>query len=153
MSVVVRKKCFTRVGLLQSNLSGIDDWDILVRVAELYPVVVVDRPVGIYRQPTPHSGQCSSAQARHLWRAARHQLVLLRLPRARAASTNQRRQARRLALNRIADTLLWNAALGMFKGSYSFACRNVLAALRLNPFVMLRSSGYRKLAVKLRSSS
>jgi glycosyltransferase involved in cell wall biosynthesis len=154
ISVVIRKECFTSVGLLQANLAGVDDWDILVRLAELYPVVVVDRPVGIYRQPTPYSGQGSSAQARHLWKAARHQLVLLRLPRARVAPSKKRRAARRLALNRIADTLLWNAALGIRKGSFSFACSNALAALRLSPFAVLRPTGYRKLALKfLRSSS
>ncbi|HWT00786.1 MAG TPA: glycosyltransferase family 2 protein [Pyrinomonadaceae bacterium] len=149
ISVVIRKECFARVGLLQTDLSGIDDWDIFVRIAELYHVVVVDRPVSIYRQPTPSSGQGSSAQSRHLRNAARHQLQLLRLPRAQEASARRRREARRLALRRIADTLLWNAALGLSRGSYSFACRNTLAALRLSPLRALRPAGYGKLALRL----
>lgn len=149
ISVVVRKECFTRVGLLQTDLSGIDDWDIFVRIAELYTVIVVDRPVSIYRQPTPSSGQGSSAQARHLRRAARHQLQLLRLPRARLASTQRQREARKIALKRIADTLLWNAALGLSRGSFSFAFRNTLAALRLSPWRALRPAAYRKLALRL----
>lgn len=149
ISVVVRKDCFARVGMLQANLSGIDDWDILVRIAELYPVIVVDQPVSIYRQPTPYSDQGSSAMARHLRRAAHHQLQLLGLPRACAASLNQQREVRTLARNRIADTLLWNAALGISKGSFSFAGRNIGAALRLSPLRALRPANYRKLAAKL----
>ena len=80
LSVVVRKECFSRVGLLRSSLPGIDDWDIFVRIAEIFPVVVMDQPVSIYRKPTPSSDQGSSAQARHLKRIARHQLQLLRTP-------------------------------------------------------------------------
>src|SRR6267378_2892682 len=34
LSVVIRKDCFLRVGLLNRHLCGIDDWDILVRIAE-----------------------------------------------------------------------------------------------------------------------
>jgi glycosyltransferase involved in cell wall biosynthesis len=37
ISVVIRKECFNNVGLLNSSLPGIDDWDVLVRIAELYP--------------------------------------------------------------------------------------------------------------------
>jgi glycosyltransferase involved in cell wall biosynthesis len=146
ISVVIRRECFSRVGLLDSGLPGIDDWDILVRIAELYPVLVLDRPVSVYRKPTPRSAQGSSAQARHLSRAARHQARLLRLPRARSAPAARRKEARRRGVNRVADTLLWNAARAAAGGSYAFACANVFAALRLNPWRALRPAGYRKLA-------
>src|SRR5450432_950687 len=43
LSVVIRKACFRRVGLLNRRLRGIDDWDILVRIAELYPVMVMEQ--------------------------------------------------------------------------------------------------------------
>ncbi|HEV2915477.1 MAG TPA: glycosyltransferase family A protein [Pyrinomonadaceae bacterium] len=151
ISVVIRKECFTRVGLLDDGLPGIDDWDILVRIAEMYPVVIVDEPVSVYRKPTPFSGQGSSAQARHLLRAARHQLQLLQLPRAKAAPARKLREARRRAVNRIADTLLWNAAHAFRKGAYPFVCGNVLAALRLNPLRALRPAGFRKLVLMLRT--
>src|SRR6267378_7485055 len=48
LCVVVNKDCFRRVGLLNRNLRGIDDWDILVRIAELYPVMIMEQPIGIY---------------------------------------------------------------------------------------------------------
>ncbi|HYG81378.1 MAG TPA: glycosyltransferase family A protein [Pyrinomonadaceae bacterium] len=151
ISVVIRRECFSRVGLFDSGLSGIDDWDMLVRIAELYPVVVSNEPVSIYRKPTPSSGQGSSAQARHLSRAARHQLRLLGLPRAASATASRRREVRRRALERIADTLFLNAARAICDGAYGFACANTLAALRLSPRRALRPAGYVKLASMLRA--
>ena len=104
LSTLIRKECLLRVGLLNRRLSGIDDWDIFVRIAELYPVLVIDQPMGVYRQPTASSGQGSSARAAQLRRAARHQLQLLRLPRAMAATPAKRRAIRRRTVNRIADS-------------------------------------------------
>lgn len=146
IAVVIRRECFTRIGLFDGSLSGIDDWDILVRIAELYPVVVLDKPVSIYRKPTSSSGQGSSAQGRHLSKAAQHQLRLMRLPRAEAAPPGLKRKVRRRTLNRIANTLLLNAAQGFCRGTYGFACANTFAALRLSPLCVLRPANYVKLA-------
>jgi glycosyltransferase involved in cell wall biosynthesis len=150
ISAVIRKKCFYSVGLLNNRLQGIDDWDIFVRIAELYPVLVLDRPVSIYRRPTPFSMQGSSPLAQHLSSAARHQVELLRLPRAQAAPTNKRREVRRRAVSRIVDTLLWNAAQAIRQRAYKFASANVVAALRLSPRRALRPRGYRRLRLALR---
>src|SRR5882724_2805674 len=95
LGVLIRKECFLRVGLLNRRLRGIDDWDILVRIAELYPVMIMEQPVGIYRRPTPVSGQGSSAQAAQLYHAVCHQLQLFRLPRVISAPKFQRQAARR----------------------------------------------------------
>jgi glycosyltransferase involved in cell wall biosynthesis len=145
LSVLFRKECFFRVGLFRNRLAGIDDWDIFVRIAELYPVVVLDEAVGVYRQPTPSSGQGSSQLAHHLTRAVRHQRELLRLPRAMSASAERRRQARRAAVNRVANTLLRHAAGELPAGSYGFACANILSALRLDPLYAARPGVYKKL--------
>ncbi|HEY9404492.1 MAG TPA: glycosyltransferase family 2 protein [Pyrinomonadaceae bacterium] len=145
ISVLFRKECFFRVGLFRNRLAGIDDWDIFVRIAELYPVVVMGEAVGIYRQPTPSSGQGSSRLARHLTRAIRHQQELLRLPRAMSASAERRKQARKAAINRVANTLFRNAAEGLPTGSYGFACANILSALRLDPLYAARPGVYKKL--------
>lgn len=149
LSVVIRRECFTRVGLFNTEVSGIDDWDMLVRIAEHYPAAVVEEPVGIYRQPTPTSGQGSSSQARQLARAARHQLELLRLPRAAAAPAAARRALRRRTLKRVADTLLFNAARRLREGSYRYALSSSLTALRLSPARALRPRGYMRLASML----
>jgi hypothetical protein len=145
LSVLFRKECFFRVGLFRNRLAGIDDWDMFVRVAELYPVAVVDEAVGIYRQPTPSSGQGSSRLACHLTRAVSHQRELLRLPRAMSASAERRRQARRAAVNRAANTLLRNAAEALPAGSYGFVCANILSALRLDPLYVARPGVYKRL--------
>ena len=151
ISAVIRKRCFSSVGLLRNNLHGIDDWDIFVRIAELYPVLVLDQPVGIYRKPTPFSMQGSSPQAQHLSNVARHQLELLRLPRARAATANKRREVRRRALSRIVDTLLGNAVQAIRQRAYEFGFANAVAALRLNPRRALRPRGYRRLRLVMRA--
>jgi glycosyltransferase involved in cell wall biosynthesis len=148
LCVVIRKECFLRVGLLNRRLKGIDDWDILVRIAELYPAVVMEQPVGIYRRPTPHSGQGSSAQAAQLYGAIKHQTHLLRLPRVMSAPKSRRRGVRRRTVNRVADTLLWNAAERLTEGSYRFAAGNIFTALRLNPLRALRPGVFRKFAEK-----
>jgi len=150
LSTLIRKECFLRVGLLGRHLAGIDDWDIFVRLAEHYPVLITGRPAGLYRRPTPSSGQGSSAQASQLRRVARHQLQLLRLPRALSASAARRRAARRRALECIADTLLWNAAHQLPRREFGFACANTLAALRLNPLRATRPGAYKKLLAALK---
>lgn len=150
LCTVVRKECFLRTGLLNRRLNGIDDWDIFTRIAELYPVLVLAEPVGIYRLPTPFSGQGSSARAVQLRRAARHQLNLLRLPRAAAASLDQRRAVRQRMLNRISENLIWTALTqhlphGRIKPAYA----NITTALRLYPRSAIRPSAYKHVAKKL----
>ena len=149
LSTLIRKECFLRIGMLNQKLEGIDDWDIFTRIAEIYPVLVTDQPMGIYRQPTPSSDQGSSSQATQLLKAARHQLRLLELPLAREAEPGVRRAIRRRTLNRCADTLLWTATRQLPRREYGAVFRNVLGALRLNPFRLARPGAYKKLAQRL----
>ncbi len=143
LSTVIRKQSLLRVGLLNRHIAGIDDWDILVRIAELFPVVTMEEPVGIYRKPAPRSGQGSSAQSAQLRRAAEHQKQLFKLPRVKAASKAQRRLIRRRTVNRVADTLLWNTSRRLPQKEFGFAAANLLAVLRLNPFRAFRPAVFR----------
>ena len=145
LCVLVRKECFARVGLLNGRLRGIDDWDILVRIAEFYPVMVLEDAVGIYRYPTPTSGQGSSSQASQLTRALVHQRQLFRLPRAKSATTSQRKSVRRRTVNRVADTLLWNTPGLLRAKAFDSAAANIFTALRLNPLRALRPRALKKL--------
>src|SRR6266481_648889 len=149
LSTLIRKECFLRVGLLNHKLKGIDDWDIFTRIAEIYQVLVIDQPMGIYRQPTPSSDQGSSSQVTQLLKASRHQLKLLDLPTARDAERGFRRAIRRRAVNRCADTLLWTSARHLADGEYRASFRNILGALRLNPLRIARPRGFKKLAQRL----
>jgi len=146
LCTLIRRECFQRIGLLNRRVSSIDDWDIFTRIAELYPVVVIQEPVGIYRQPTPFSGQGSSARAAQLRRVARHQIELLRLPRAASASAARRRAARTRTINRISENLLWTAAARYLpQGKLVPACANVAVALRLDPLSVVRPAAYLRL--------
>lgn len=137
-SVVVRRSAFQTVGLFKQRLAGIDDWDMWVRISELYPVLVDQQPVCIYRCATPASDQGSSALARHLHAAVRHQASLLSLPRARAASFAQRRAVIKNTRRRVADTLTWRAAEELPRGAFGFAAQNFLTSVRLSPMWALR---------------
>jgi len=145
LSTVIRKQCLLSVGLLHRHLSGIDDWDILVRIAELFPVMTIPEPVGIYRQPAPYSGQGSSGQSGQLARAAKHQLQLFALPRVKTATKSQRKAIRQRTINRVADTLLWSAWRSLPKKEFAFAAANIVTALRLNPLRAFRPAVFRRI--------
>jgi glycosyltransferase involved in cell wall biosynthesis len=150
LCTVIRKECFLRAGLLNRRLSGIDDWDILTRIAELYPVLVLEEPVGVYRLPNPFSGQGSSARAAQLRRVARHQLSLLRLPRAAAASLKKRQTIRKKMMIRISENLIWTAVMQHLpRGKIGPAYANISVALRLHPLSAVRPGAYKHLAKKL----
>jgi glycosyltransferase involved in cell wall biosynthesis len=61
---VFRKQCIYRVGMLDANYSGIDDWDLWIRIAELYQVLALEEPVAVWRKAEAGSGQGSSNTAR-----------------------------------------------------------------------------------------
>jgi hypothetical protein len=133
VSVVFRKACLQRVGLLNTELSGLDDWDLWVRLCELYSVVAVEKPVAIWRNATPSSLQGSSDSADHMLRIVRHQLDLFCLRRVVAAPASKRAEARRCLLNFASDWLIWQAAAWLPKGESRYARKNVMTALQLNP--------------------
>lgn len=144
-AVVVRKACFCEVGIFNRHLAGIDDWDMWTRIAEVRPVLVDHRAVCIYRSATPSSGQGSSALARHLHAAAKHQTRLLSLPRAQSAPAWQRRAVRQSTRRRVADTLSWRAAEELPRGAFRFALSNFFVALQLSPLWAARPTHLRVL--------
>ncbi len=56
-TVVFRRECLLKVGLLDESAPGIEDWDLWVRIGELYPMLAIKEPVAIRRHSTPSSGQ------------------------------------------------------------------------------------------------
>lgn len=139
LSVVFRKSCIYRVGLLDKDISRIDDWDLWVRIAELYPVVAIEEPVAIWRTASPESGQGTSDIAGIFSLAARVQTERwFALPRADRAAAHKREQARRRLLAWASDMLIWTASYELKRGHSGFARKNVLTALRLNPLRTLR---------------
>ena len=151
VGVVARKRAILAAGLLKQRLDGIDDWDLWVRLAELFPVVTVSEPVGVYRRPTPGSEQGSADFARDSLRLLRHQRELLKLPLAAAAAPRARRAARRQTARRLADVLFQRAAVWGPRGHYRFALGHFLTGLRLAPARALRPFVYREFYDSLRA--
>jgi glycosyltransferase involved in cell wall biosynthesis len=143
-SVVFRRACLSRVGLLDDALAGIDDWDLWLRIAAIYPVIALEQPVLRWRKSTPVSGQgtsqaleivnLSTGQFRERW---------LALPRVAETSASQRRECSHLFSENMAGHLLWETWRAFAAGEVKMACRNILGAMRLHPAAMIRVAARR----------
>ena len=133
-SAVFRRSCLYRIGLPGSAISGIEDWDLWIRIAELYPVIAVKQPVAIYRKATVDSGQFTSASAEMVRLITdTHRERWLKLPRALSAPPAKRRSARRRFSRNMANHLIWEAGHSLMRGHLLIAQKNLLTALRLHP--------------------
>ena len=140
-SVLFRKSCVRRVGLLNRNVAGVDDWDLWVRIAELYPVAAVERPVIIWRQSTADSGQGSSRSADLIALAARQlRRNWLRLPRALDAPAERRRLSWRGFSDNLSEHVMWETTVSLIRGDWELARKGFAVALRLHPSSLLRTA-------------
>lgn len=140
-SVLFRKSCVYRVGLLDQNIAGVDDWDLWIRIAELYPAAVLGQPVIIWRQSTRDSGQGSSrtvdlislslSRLRNGW---------LRLPRARNAPPQRRRRAWRRFSDNLSEHIIWETVAALVRGDLRQAKQGLTVALRLHPLSILQAA-------------
>jgi glycosyltransferase involved in cell wall biosynthesis len=130
-SVLFRRSCLFSTGLLDRSIAGIDDWDLWVRVAALYPVAALDEPVVIWRRPSPDSDQ-SSARAVDMVAMSTRQFRRhwLRLPRVAQASPAVRRKAARRFSQNMASHLASEAIRSLSRGQVMRANHCVVAALR-----------------------
>lgn len=110
-SVVFRRACVSRIGLLEEKAAGLEDWDLWVRIAELYPVLAIEQPVGVWRQPAPASDQFT-AHPERMHRIARrlHTKQWLRLPRSLKISSGERRRIAHAYSERATEQLIWETA-------------------------------------------
>lgn len=133
-----RKSCLYRVGLLNESIPGADDWDLWIRLSEIYGVASVERPVAVWRRPTPTSGQGSSATV-ELISLGRYLLRRrwLALPRASSAAPQKRRAAWGGFSKNVSDHLVWEAASALLTGDLPHAGKSALTALRLHPSAIL----------------
>ena len=133
-TVVFRRACLLRVGLLDESALGIDDWDLWIRIAELYPVLATEEPVAIWRQPSPGSGQFSF-HAERMHRQARrlHRDKWLHLPRVVQAGAARRRKVARDFAACASQQLVWEAASRLKAGRVFESARVALAGARMYP--------------------
>ena len=147
-SVVFRRSCLSSVGLLDDSIPGLDDWDLWVRIAEIYPIMALEIPVIIWRRSTPASGQGTSQAAglvslsvqqfRNRW---------MNLPRTRIASKRARRAAWRAFSENMAEHLLWESARALRRGRPGQSLRDLSVLPRLSPLSLIRIVEHRILRV------
>jgi hypothetical protein len=138
-AVVVRRSCINSLGLLDGSIPGLDDWDLWIRLAELYKVAAVERPVMIWREPTPGSGQGSSNTVKLIALSTRLlRQGWLKLPRAAAAPARKRREVRRRFSENVVEHLCWETARALSTGDLRHAGRSALSLLQLHPVALVK---------------
>ncbi|HKE57304.1 MAG TPA: glycosyltransferase family A protein [Pyrinomonadaceae bacterium] len=133
-SVVFRRSCLFRVGLLDASIPGIDDWDLWIRIASLYPVQAVAQPVMIWRKSSPTSGQGTSHADRMVVLSTRQfQNKWSKIARVRVESDEARQQISRQFSRNMGCHLLVEASRSLSYGRLGEALSNSLIAVRLHP--------------------
>jgi glycosyltransferase involved in cell wall biosynthesis len=132
-SVVFRRSCLAQIGLLDHSIPGIDDWDLWLRAAEVFPVVALASPVMIWRRSTSASAQGSSDTIRLIERGRqrfRHDWV--RLPRVAAVSEKREAAWRDFSKN-IAEHLAWESFSAVRDGRIDRSAQALRTLLQLHP--------------------
>lgn len=130
-----------------------DDWDLWVRIAELYPVMAVEEAVAIWRQTALTAGQMSQRSER-MHRLARrlHREKWLHLPRARDATPARRRETARGFAEHSAQQLIWEAVPRLKARRWRDFARTTRALFGMYPLVgsklMLAKPTWRFLAAR-----
>src|SRR5258708_7920750 len=125
-SAVFRRSCLNSVGLLDDDLPGLDDWDLWIRIAELYPIIALEKPGMVWRRSTPVSGQGTSQAAVIVLQSVRQfRQQWMKLPIAANASAKMRRVAwQRFSANMVAH-LVWEAIRSLRHGDIRQAAKNI----------------------------
>ena len=149
-SAVFRRTCLTRIGLLDSHLAGLDDWDLWIRLADLYPIIALEKPVMIWRRSTPVSDQGSSQAASIVSRAVQQfQSRWMELPRAIAATPDVRRITWERFSTKMAAHLIWEGMRSVGHCNVGQATRNALGLAQLGPLAVVRLATKRNALIHL----
>ncbi len=139
-AALFRRSCLDRVGLLDSSISGIDDWDLWLRIAELYPVLSENLPAMVWRKSTPFSEQGTSNAVKMVEMSTlRFHKHWMSLPRIKQASAKLRREISGRFSENTANHLLWEAVRLLIAGKPISSQKIILAAIRLCPKGVARS--------------
>ena len=137
-TVVFRRKCIARVGLLDKSIPRIDDWDLWLRITELFPVVSWPAPAIIWRQPQTGSQQGSSDTVKVINQTIEHfRRRCLRLERVAKMSRRERQQAWRNFSVNIAEHLAWETFRSLRAGQLRRTFASSRALLHLHPTTLL----------------
>lgn len=133
LTIVARKQRVIEAGLFNQGLETMEDYDLVLRMAERHAVVALDEPVAIYRRRSETSGQKTSDRSSHERHYKKFYGALLRSDRARAAPASQRRGVHRRHLRMIYASLVHDAANALVNGHARAAQSYLWAAVRLDP--------------------
>lgn len=149
-AAVFRRSCLFRIGLLDQSVPGIDDWDLWIRIAALYPVMVLEQPVMVWRKSSPISGQGTS-DVDGIAAMSTHQLKekWLKLPRALSVSATVRRDAWRRFSKNTARQMAYETMTALKHRQFVCARKNIVTTIRWHPRASVRlaisSSAVRRL--------
>ena len=133
-SVVFRRSILSKIGLLDEAIPGIDDWDLWLRITELFSVIAIEAPAIIWRQSSPASTQGSSNTVEIIAKSARHfRRVFTQLPRFANASQKDQRRAWRDFSTNVAEHLSWETFSGFRNGAFGHALQSARTLLSLHP--------------------
>jgi len=147
-STVFRRSCLTRVGLLDAASSGLDDWDLWVRISEIYPILSAETPVIVWRRSAPNSGQGTSQAAQLVSKSVRKfRNDWMKLPRAKSGAAKTRRLVWREFSENMTEHLIWESGRALRCGELRQAVRNLMMLPRFHPLTLMRIAGHRVLRV------
>lgn len=138
-AAVFRRSCLLCIGLLDQSIPGIDDWDLWIRIAALFPVIAFEQPVMGWRKSSPISGQGTSG-VDGIVAMSTHQLKekWLKLPRAMSVSATVRRDVWRRFSRNITSQMAVETISALRHRHYAAARKNLLTTIRLHPRASLR---------------
>ena len=135
-TAVIRRSCLSRAGLLDNSIAGPDDWDLWIRLSELFPVIAVAEPVIIWRKSNPSSGQGTSQTARLVSLGAWQFQKWLMLPRMSAVNASVKRSLWRSFSERMAERLLWDSVRALARARLIQVGKNLATIAILHPLVI-----------------
>jgi len=138
-AVLARKASLISVGNFNSDLRGVEDWDMWLRVCEVARVTAIEEPVVIYRKAVAKSGQMCSNSLNICRNALKTQETAFNCNRARSGSSAQRRKVRQKLLNRLFNILMTEATEAIHLGDARTARANLREAFRLRPLRTIAS--------------
>lgn len=145
-SAVFRRSCINRVGLLDDSIPGLDDWDLWVRISEIYPVLAVQSPVLLWRRSTPASGQGTSRAAELVsFGVQQFRQRWMNLPRAAGASPKMKRAAWHSFSENMVEHLIWECVRALRYGKLRQPLQNLSVIPRLDPLTIGRIARHRLL--------
>lgn len=136
-AAVFRRSCLSRVGLLNDNIRGIEDWDLWIRIAELYEVLALPSPVFVWRKGEPGSGQLTSRADQMTALCVRQFRKWMKLPRALNASTQTRDKVWRQFCENVAAHLLVESLRAFRSGHRLQGLKNFAILPRLNSLAIV----------------